>query len=231
MVLMTVAQTLRNVGLIPYRLSPLVFGIGLSKTGTTSLGVALQQLGFRHKSYDAELLEKWHFSKVDEVLAGMEAYSSFEDFPYPLMYDVLMRRYGRSARYVLTVRKSPEIWLESLKAHALRAHPERSRYRKMAYGFEYPHQNEKAHIEFYNDHIRSVKAASVAHNVSDLLIQVCWEQHDGWPELCALVDMAEPGVRFPHANRQKDTSGLPYKKINAERIANLTAAEIKKADI
>ena len=81
MVLMTVAQTLRNVGLIPYRLSPLVFGIGLSKTGTTSLGVALQQLGFRHKSYDAELLEKWHFGKVDEVLAGMEAYSSFEDFP------------------------------------------------------------------------------------------------------------------------------------------------------
>lgn len=231
MVLMTVAQTLRNVGLIPYRLSPLVFGIGLSKTGTTSLGVALQQLGFRHKSYDAELLEKWHFGKVDEVLAGMEAYSSFEDFPYPLMYDVLMRRYGRSARYVLTVRKSPEIWLESVKAHALRAHPERSRYRKMAYGFEYPHQNEKAHIEFYNDHIRSVKAASVAHNVSDLLIQVCWEQHDGWPELCALVDMAEPGVRFPHANRQKDTSGLPYKKINAERIANLTAAEIEKADI
>ena len=223
MALMNFARTLRKVGLIPYRHSPRVFGIGLSKTGTTSLGVALRHLGFRHKTYDAELLEKWHLGKVDEVLAGIEAYSSFEDFPYPLMYDALMRRYNRSARYILTVRKSPKIWLESLKAHALRAPPDRSRYRKMAYGFEYPHQNEKAHIEFYNDHIKSVKAASVAHNVSDLLIEVCWEQHDGWPELCALLDMAEPGVRFPYANRGMDKSDLQYEKVNLERIANLMA--------
>ncbi len=32
-----------------------VFGIGLNKTGTTTLGLCLQHWGFRHKSYDLAL--------------------------------------------------------------------------------------------------------------------------------------------------------------------------------
>jgi hypothetical protein len=197
------AGGLRQLGLIPYRSSPLVFGLGLSKTGTTSLGAALKLLGYRHKSYDLELLERWSAGRVDDVFRGMAGYGSFEDWPYPLMHDEIMRRFGRSARYVLTVRSSPEVWLESLKGHAMRAPPDRARYRAMAYGYAYPHLDESAHIEFYNRHIVAVRAAAARHGVTDLLVEVCWELNHGWAELCPLLGLTPPRVSFPHANRAK----------------------------
>lgn len=219
------ARTLRAAGLLAYRSSPFVFGVGLSKTGTTSLGVALELLGFRHKSYDLDLLEKWYLGEVEDVFRGMSGYSSFEDLPYPLMYDEVMRRYGRSARYVLTVRRSPETWLKSMKTYAIRQPPDRARYRKMAYGFEYPHQDEAAHIKFYNKHIVSVRAAAARHDVSDLMIEVCWERNDGWAELCSLLNIPPPRAKFPHKNKDKGrVNNLAYMNINRQRIAHLTRA-------
>ena len=61
------ARGLRQLGLIPYRSSPLVFGLGVSKTGTTSLGAALKLLGYRHKSYDLDLLEHWSMGRLAAV--------------------------------------------------------------------------------------------------------------------------------------------------------------------
>ncbi len=217
------AGGLRQLGLIPYRSSPLVFGLGLSKTGTTSLGAALKLLGYRHKSYDLELLERWSAGRVDDVFRGMAGYGSFEDWPYPLMYDEIMRRFGRSARYVLTVRSSPEVWLESLKGHAMRAPPDRSRYHKMAYGFEYPHENERAYLKIYRDHVDRVREAATRHGLSHMLIEVCWEQGHGWTELCAVLGLPRPWKKFPHANRAK--SNETHLRANQARLNELVGQQ------
>ncbi|MEL6669173.1 MAG: sulfotransferase, partial [Bacteroidota bacterium] len=45
-----------------------VFGIGLIKTGTTSLGKALEILGFNpHISYDEELMNCWMSSDFNPI--------------------------------------------------------------------------------------------------------------------------------------------------------------------
>ena len=221
-----VAQGLRTVGLLPYRSGPLVFGLGLSKSGTTSLGAALTRLGYRHKSYDPVLLEHWHAGRIEEVFRGMTGYGSFEDWPYPLMHEELMRRHGRAARYVLTLRRSPEAWLESLKQHAMRAHPERARYREMAYGFAYPHLNEPAHLEFYCAHIASVRRAAERNGVADLLIEVSWENKHGWAELCPLLGLACPRDEFPHANRAKlDLLHLAANRRRIDELQQLALAD------
>jgi hypothetical protein len=218
----TFKNKLRSAGLIPYRSSPVVVGLGLNKTGTTSLCRALQYLGYRHKSFDLDLLEEWSKGHTETVLRAMEGYGSFEDWPYPLMYEEIMQRYGRSARYVLTMRSSPDVWLESLKAHALRMSPAIARYRSMAYGWEYPHLNEKAHLDFYAAHNNAVRAAARRHGVDDLLIEVCWEHGHGWSELCSLIGCRSPSSKFPHANPAKPNR--THLAANLQRIAEMSGS-------
>ena len=90
-----------------------VIGIGLNKTGTTTLGVCMRRLGYRHLSCRRDLLKLYRTGQVDKVMAYMDGFDSFEDWPYPLMYRELWERYGDSARYILTTRASTGVWLRS----------------------------------------------------------------------------------------------------------------------
>jgi len=123
-----------------------VFGIGLNKTGTTTLGVCLKTLGFRHAPYDRELLyqiKAGDFAGVHEVA---DSYDSFEDWPWPLIYRELDARYP-DARFVLTERISVDRWLDSLKNHSVRAGT--PRVRELVYGHPMPHGHDAEHIAFY----------------------------------------------------------------------------------
>jgi sulfotransferase family protein len=113
---------------LAFRSSPLVFGLGLSKTGDDELGRRTEAVRIPPQDLRPRLARALAHGPGREVFRGMEGYSSFEDWPYALMYDELMHRYGRSASYVLTVRRSPEVWLESLMGHAMCAPPNRARY-------------------------------------------------------------------------------------------------------
>ena len=63
-----------------------VFCIGFQKTGTTSLGEALQILGYRvhagHRSIYKLYLRK-EFSKLNQIIKQFDA---FADMPWPLLY-------------------------------------------------------------------------------------------------------------------------------------------------
>jgi sulfotransferase family protein len=89
----------------------------------------------------------------------------------------------------------------------------------MAYGFEYRHENERAHLDFYRAHNASVHEAAAKHGVSDLLTEVCWERAHGWTELCALLGVHRLWRRFPHANRPK--SNPTHWDITKERLGAL----------
>ena len=89
-----------------------VFGIGLSKTGTTSLARALETLGYRTRdylgvtSYIAGDLSSIDLQEIDEN-------DAFTDTPIPRFYKQLDKHYPHS-KFILTTRDM-EGWLKSCK--------------------------------------------------------------------------------------------------------------------
>jgi hypothetical protein len=186
------------------RARPKVFGLGLSKTGTSSLQVAFKRLGYHHHGYDPDLLEAWRAGDADRFFTVTDRYESFEDWPYPLAYGELMDRYGTDARYVLTLRASPAVWLESYIAHADRSGPANARYRRLATGFEHPRGHEAEHLALYDSHARAVREAAARRGLDACFAELCWERGDGWPELVRLLGRRAPPTPFPHANQRPD---------------------------
>jgi hypothetical protein len=177
-----------------------VIGIGLNKTGTTTLAVALGLLGYGpHVSNRRDLLALYRAGDPGPALAAVDAAESCEDWPFPLMYRELFDRFGAAARYVLTVRRDPQAWLASLKAHALRTPPDRHA-RLLAYGWAYPHGAEAHHLDFYVRHNAEVRAFFRERGAEHLLLEACWEAGDGWEALCGFLGRPVPPVPFPHAN-------------------------------
>jgi Sulfotransferase domain len=178
-----------------------VFGIGLNKTGTTTLAECLRHLGYRHMGCRRDLLLALRENRIAEVFAVTDEYESFADWPYPLAYAKLFERYD-DARFVLTTRSSARVWLESLKAHSLHTDPA-NHCRNLAYGYDYPHGFEAEHIALYEEHNTAVRAFFKTRGASHRLLCVCWENGHGWRELCEFIGHGVPAIPFPHANRKK----------------------------
>lgn len=175
-----------------------IFGIGLNKTGTTTLGQCGKALGYLCKSCDRELLKdvmtSKDFSRVRKVVSE---YDLFEDWPWPLIYNELDLMFP-SSKFILTVRKDEDTWLRSMKKHSMRKHPTRH-CRKLAYGYNYPYRHEKKYIEFYKQHNKNVK--NYFKGRENDFIELCWETGDGWNELCNFLGAEIPDIPFPHANK------------------------------
>jgi len=181
-----------------------VIGLGLIKTGTTTLGACLRELGYNHISNRRDLLIAFRHGDLQSLYDVCDEHDSFEDWPYPLAYRELYGRYGSGARYVLTVRSSSEVWLASLKAHCLRTHPT-AHSRLLSLGYAYPHGFEAEHIALYERHNAAVKAFFQEHGVGHLLKVICWEDGHGWPELCSHLGKDVPAVQFPHLNSSAES--------------------------
>lgn len=188
---------------------PKVFGLGLSKTGTKTLQTALVSLGYTNRSWDPALLFEWDKGNVDALFAVTDAYDCVEDWPYLAAYRELMDRYGASARYVLTVRKTPAIWLDSVIAHADLVGPEYDVHRRIAFGHDHPRGHEAEYLAYYEKHNASVRAAVAERNLQGCFTELCWENGDGWAELCSLIGRSTPAHPFPHSNRRPDPVRTP----------------------
>ena len=97
-----------------------VFVVGLPKTGLTSLLHALTQLGYKTHGTNKKGLKALLRGDLETVDRYFQEYEAFLDWPVPLLYRRLFESYGKDAKYILTLRKSPETWVESLKRHSLR---------------------------------------------------------------------------------------------------------------
>lgn len=195
-----------------------LFGIGYNKTGTSTLGACLRQLGYNHVSHNGPMLDAYARGDFDRVIAETRKYDSFEDWPWPLMFRQFYAEYGDEADYVLTVRSSPEVWLESLKKHALTTNPDRP-MRTVALGRKYPHGYEAEHIQKYVEHVATVRAYFAARPRARF-IELCWERGDGWAELCAFLGCGVPDAPFPHI--RPNESGIDPRIIERNK-ANIAA--------
>ena len=99
-----------------------VFGIGISKTGTTTLAECFEILGLTpHKSIDRRLKRLYRKGKgLEPLLRTAERYLTFENTPWYLAYRELDRAFPGSL-FILTVRKDSLTYARSAWAHTVRA--------------------------------------------------------------------------------------------------------------
>lgn len=179
----------------PYR----VFGIGLNKTGTSTLKIAMQQIGYNHYPRNHRMYKEYREGNLERIFDEISTYNSFDDWPWPLMYKELFWHYGDAARFVLTYRSSPAVWVESLKRHA--DITPYSKIRKTVYGHCHPRGHEAEHEKIYRDHLNEVRRFFASQNAEDQLLACCWEDGLGWIQLCSFLQEPLPSAIFPHANK------------------------------
>jgi len=174
-----------------------VFGLGLGKTGTTTLGYCLDKLGYKIHDGDISLVKPWVNGDMEIFDNLMKNYDAFEDEPWCFMYKELYHKYP-NAKYILTIRKNPNIWLRSKLNHSLntsiRGRMNCAYYNYYCFGYQYVIDNEQKFIDIYNKHNNDV---TDYFRDKDNFIKLCWENGDGWNELCSFLNADKPNVSFP----------------------------------
>lgn len=174
-----------------------IFGIGLSKTGTTSLYAALTMLGYqtvtaRHMRKIG--LKEWRSGDfATDYLAGIDAAT---DLPIGTYFRELDTRYPGS-RFILTERPV-DSWLASIEGQFGRQPDPVAQYRRdvrmATYGVSIFHAERFRRI--MADHSCAVRD-HFRDRPDQLLIQNYFAG-DGWESLCRFLDRPVPAAPFPN---------------------------------
>lgn len=170
-----------------------IFCIGFHKTGTKSLGSALQMLGYRVAGPNGAQEPEIASHALGMALALATTFDAFNDNPWPIFYKELDATFPGS-KFILTVRQAQR-WIASVNRHF---GTDETPMREWLYGAASPHGNEDRYLSRYEAHNREVRRYFDGRD--DLLVMDL-EEGDGWPELGAFLGVPVPDGDFPHANR------------------------------
>lgn len=174
-----------------------VLGVGLSRTGTRSLGEALEQLGYKTVHWAPERLrdtidgntqfpEVWKYDDVDAAV----------DIPAAYFWQDLDKAYP-GLKFILTVRER-ESWLASVAKHYGRIADPDPNLQAMVYG------STKVipwlYWRRYCEHERKLMKTFGP----DRLLVMNIIEGQGWDVLCPFLGKPIPDTPFPHK-----TDGLP----------------------
>ena len=182
---------------------PKVFGIGFHKTGTSTLGQALQHLGYKvagpQTSHAKFLLD----GDPQPLFDMVKDYDAFQDNPWPILYKELDELQPGS-KFILTYR-TEEKWIKSVVNHFGKIHTD---MRLWIYGIGHPLGNEAVYLERYQRHYKEV--VEYFKDRPDDLLEICWENGDSWKELCEFLGEDVPNIPLPHAKKGEYS---PIKKL------------------
>jgi hypothetical protein len=185
-----------------------VFGVGLNKTGTTTLGHALNMLGIRTIDYPTDPRTLEQLERGDYKLDILNEYAGVTDTPVGFFYPQLDKLYPGS-RFILTVRDKPA-WLRSVRDHwpfVMDWGRHEENFRRFTYYafiavYGALHFNEDRYSYVYDSYVAGVKDY-FQHRPDDLLVMdIC--AGDGWEALCPFLNVAIPDQPFPFLNRRED---------------------------
>jgi len=165
---------------------------GWHRTGTTSLHVALQRLGYQVHGFDRALALEQMYGKLGHIWRAAARAEAFRDFPWSLLYREFDQRYPGS-RFILTVRDA-EGWIASYKRHD--DNHRGAEYHRWLYGLSTPDGNEQAFIRTYLAHNAAVQQHF--HERPEQLLTVNVFEGSGWDELCGFLDKPVPTSPFPN---------------------------------
>lgn len=179
-----------------------IFGIGLSRTGTTSLQFALMKLGFKTAHYPMTLY-------TDNDYQICEEFQAFCDSPIPLIYPELDRRYSDS-KFILTTRNK-NAWLESMEWMLVHGKvkwgwgPSVHRYHQEFYGTK---RFNRTKLSQKYDEFHQQVSDYFQERPADLL---CLNLDQGIDinKLCQFLKIPPKNIEFPRRNQRKI---MPMKK-------------------
>ena len=193
---------------LPYpkpKTSEKIFGIGTSRTGTTSLSLALTKLGYRTwhcpPSNDLETMRNY-INKFDALTDFSCVHTLFAKRSGSLDYKDLYRIYPK-AKFILTLRKDDSRWLRSLNylrkyATARNFTVPFSAYKTLGQLFDVVlRKPDKELLEQYHRYNNEV-ICFFADKPGSLLVVDLTQEEDKWDKLCAFLGKAHPNSKFPH---------------------------------
>lgn len=196
-----------------------VFCIGFHKTGTSSVGVALEKLGYNVTGY----YPFRHLAQQDEVdLGALEKLAievaadndAAQDSPWPILYRQMDKAFPGSRFIHIT--RNRDAWIKSaLKDFDTNPNA----MRKLIYGAPYPRHNEEIWLERYDQHNSDVK--EYFKDRPDDFISLDLEKGGvNWDNICAFLDEPVPNIPWPHANKRgiKRQKMLLYKVLETLRL-------------
>ena len=178
--------------------TPKIFGIGLSKTGTTSLANALQILGYKTK--DDMGVVKYAAGDLSSIdLNVVDAHDAVTDTPVSSFYRELDVAYPGS-KFILTIRDSKG-WLTSCRKQFTQPHTERQNeaHRRLfidLYGTDV--FEEERFASGYRRFVNGVRDYFKGRPQDLLVLDV--SGGEGWEKLCAFLNRPVPDIPFPKAN-------------------------------
>lgn len=173
------------------------FGLGLSRTGTTSLFYAFQRLGFN----------SWHWASPIKW-GQLDEYDFVNDLPVPARFEYLDSRYPGS-KFVYNTR-DVDSWVEScrkLEERLLSVKPYydwMEEYHVEMYGAT--HFNEQVWRDAHARHDERVREY-FANRPDDLLIMNIIEG-DGYEKLIPFIGI--DNIRFPKTNQSPPHHNDPF---------------------
>ena len=197
------------VGVEWFHLGPLptrIFGIGMHKTGTSSLHEAFQILGFDSFHWGTgEAPQMWQQMKSAGRSAMLERWYALSDMPIPLLYQKLDRAYPGS-KFILTVRNDAD-WLVSVGRLWDYAHnptrwvwdvyPFSNNIHSAMYGRK--DFDAKVFLTRYRQHNAEVKEY-FKDRPDDLLVMNVDDKSRSWPDLCGFLNVPVPSIPYPAKN-------------------------------
>lgn len=174
-----------------------VFGLGLSRTGTTSLHAAALLLGMSTIHYPVQFSRKWMSGDFSSDAIG--PFIFYTDIPVPAYYrefDIACP----NSKFILTIR-NPEDWIVSIENHFSNTIPSSSKTfirdnnRFVVYG-ETKFDRQKF-VDVYNRHCDRV-VKYFGNRVNTLLVLDIAKESDPWISLCNFLDIDTPSGNFLH---------------------------------
>jgi tetratricopeptide (TPR) repeat protein len=185
-----------------------VFGIGLSKTGTTSFVAALEILGYSALH--------WTNPATHELFADDDVFlfDAFADLPTCEHFEQFYYTYA-NAKFIYTTRPF-ESWKRSYLAQmhaqgdasfaARRTRAMRgtgvtwgNRHARLAFGLYYNYSSIEEAFESYDRRVRRFFADKPAAR----FLEFSLSDGHGWPELCGFLRKPVPTLPYPRKNPQK----------------------------
>lgn len=214
-----------------------VFGLGFSKTATTSLELALQILDYNvckghwNANYYYYMLALYIHRDYDELFKLINYWDAFADAPWggSDLYRELYQRLPE-AKYILTIRDS-EAWYRSFEKFITMFDSNLetafdSLYNHQMFGTAYyfrhvfgiqqlANQRQKI-IEHYDSYNQKVIEFFTKNQADFLTIDITKENH--WDTLCSFLKVESPELLpFPHMNKAMSNSEIQLVQLKFNR--------------
>jgi dermatan 4-sulfotransferase 1 len=212
-----------------------IFIIGFHKTGTTSISVALEILGYKaihgdprsapHGGTEGVALLDKYIKCGNYQLPTLDLYDAFSDNPYFSIWSELLKQFP-DAKYILSIRDENS-WINSCVRYyaGRRVRP----MREWMFGqYADPSANEESRQQWlkkYRDHNQGIRDCFKLLNKDLLVIDI--SKGAGWPELCTFLGEEIPRKEFPHINKSAN-SGLYEFISNRKLIIKLSLSKLNK---